>query len=288
MYPSVEWTGNVLRSGSPGRSGEAFRLDQGFGPVTVITSPLLEEAEFFHGFGTRLTRENDLPFPTHILSQVHGNRIVCLGEQARQVQGSRFPSTGSGSRAESRDKVQGKNADVVFRELPIEAFRFDKGDALITSHPGISIGIRTADCLPALLVDPDSNTVAAVHCGWRSLALDLALETIETMTLMTGNGPSGFLAALGPAINACCYEVGPEIIEQFQSYENDPAPSILREGRHFLNLRAVAKSQLIRAGLPPDHIDDLAECTACQPEQFYSHRARGDEERMVSFIKSRD
>ncbi len=243
--------------------------------MTVITSSLLEEGRFLHGFGTRLTTRNDLPSPIHILLQVHGGRIVCLGEQTHQVQGSRF-------------KVQDINPNLIFRGVPEEPFRFEKGDALMTSLPGISIGIRTADCLPVLLADLASNTVAAVHCGWRSLALDLAEQTVGSMASLTGNEPSGFLAALGPAINVCCYEVGLEVIRQFQKNNIGPAPYAMRGGRYFLNLRAVAGSQLVKAGLLQEHIDDLNQCTACQPELFNSHRARRDEGRMVSFIRARD
>jgi YfiH family protein len=242
--------------------------------MTVIISSLLEEAGFLHGFGSRLTTENDLPSPIHILLQVHGKRIVWLAEQKMQVQGP-------------KSKVQGINPNLIFRGVPEKPFRFGEGDALITSLPGISIGIRTADCLPALLADPASNTVAAVHCGWRSLALDLAGEAVEAMVSMTGNGPSGFLAALGPAINACCYEVGPEVIEQFRGYDPNGEFFTEREGSHFLNLRAIAKSQLLRAGVPSDHVDDLTECSACQPELFYSHRGRRDTGRMVSYIQAR-
>ena len=243
--------------------------------MTVITSSLLEEAGFLHGFGTRLTTRNDLPSPIHILLQVHGSRIICLGEQMMRIQ-------------DPRSKIQDLSPNVIFRGVPEEPFRFEKGDALMTSLPGISIGIRTADCLPVLLADPVSNTVAAVHCGWRSLALDLAEQTVGSMASLTGNEPSGFLAALGPAIGTCCYEVGQEVIEQFQRSDTDPAFCTERDGSRFLNLRSITSSQLVRAGLPTDHIDDLNQCTACQPELFNSHRARRDEGRMVSFIRARD
>jgi YfiH family protein len=243
--------------------------------MTAVTSPILEGAGFPHEFGTRITNRADSLPPIHILMQVHGERIVVLDQESdKRIQNP-------------KSKIQKFNPNVVFRELPEEAFRFDEGDALIISLPGVNIGIRTADCLPVLLADPVSGTVAAVHCGWRSLALDLAEQTVQTMTSLAGNKPSGLIAALGPAINTCCYEVGSEVIGQFQGYDADPAAYTEREDRFYLNLRAIALSQLLRAGLSPDHIDDLAQCTSCLSERYFSHRARRDEGRMVSFIQAK-
>ncbi len=243
--------------------------------MTAVSSPILEGAGFPHGFGTRIATRDAFPSSVHILLQVHGERVVVLDQESGlQGQGT-------------RDKGQGKNPNLTIRGLPEEAFRFDEGDALITSLPGVSIGIRTADCLPVLLADSVSGTVAAVHCGWRSLALDLAEQTVQTMTSLTGNRSSGFIAALGPAINTCCYEVGQEVIDQFQGYDASPAAYTEREDRFFLNLRAIALSQLLRAGLSPDHIDDLAQCTSCLSERYFSHRARKEEGRMVSYIQAK-
>lgn len=250
--------------------------------MTAVSSLILDGAGFPHEFGTRVTNRADSLPPIHILMQVHGERIVVLTENTeyrRQETGVKGQGT--------REKGRGKNANLIIRGLPEEAFRFDEGDALITSLPGVSIGIRTADCLPVLLAEPVSGAVAAVHCGWRSLALDLAEQTVRTMTSLTGNKPSGFIAALGPAINTCCYEVGTEVIGQFQGYDADPTAYTEREDRFFLNLRAIALSQLLRAGLSPDHIDDLAQCTSCLSERYFSHRARRDEGRMVSFIQAK-
>jgi len=241
--------------------------------VTIITSPLLLEGGFIHGFGTRINTDTNTPSPIHILLQVHGERIVCLAEQTMRVQSTKF-------------KVQSKNPKLIISEVPEEAFRFDEGDALITSLPGISIGIRTADCLPVLLADPATGTVAAVHCGWRSLTLDLAEKAVQAMASMTGNKPSGLLSALGPAINTCCYEVGQEVIDQFRGYSQETVPFTEREGRLYLDLRAIARSQLLKAGLSPKCIDDLDQCTSCMADRFFSHRARREEGRMVSFIQA--
>lgn len=242
--------------------------------MTKIYSSLLDGAGFPHGFGTRIADRQDFPPDIHILVQVHGDRIVCLTDQTMRVQSSRF-------------KVQSGKPNLVFRGLPERSFRFDEGDALLTALPGVSIGIRTADCLPVLVADPASKTVAAVHCGWRSLALELPARVAQVMTSLTGAEPAGFLAALGPAINICCYEVGREVMGQFRGGETCMEPATVREGRHFLDLRALARSQLQGAGLLPEHIDDIDRCTSCEPALFYSHRARKDEGRMVSFITVR-
>ncbi len=107
--------------------------------MALLKSSLLDEAGFDHGFGTRESVTQEIPDAIYTVLQVHGDRIITLQEP-----------------------------------LPKEKYRFAKGDALITRSPGIFIGIRTADCLPVLMADPATGSVAAVHCGWRSLAKGLA------------------------------------------------------------------------------------------------------------------
>jgi YfiH family protein len=242
--------------------------------VTVIESALLNRAGFAHGFGTRLIRKGDLPSDIHILKQVHGERIVCLKEQTMRVE------SGKG-------KVEREKLNLIVRGLPEEPFRFDEGDALVSAVPGTAIGIRTADCLPLLVGDPARGTAAAVHCGWRSLALDLPRKVIRLMIAGSGTSPTTLIAVMGPAIGICCYEVGPEVVELFQGHDTDGKPYTEVGERNFLDLRAVTRSQLLQAGLVPGNIDDLTECVACQPERFYSHRARRSKKRMVSFIRAR-
>ncbi len=82
-----------------------------------------------------------------------------------------------------------------------------QGDALITNQPGILIGVKTADCLPVLMVDLSHKAIAAVHCGWRGTAQNILLKTIARMNGLFGTRPADLLVAMGPAIGPCCFEV---------------------------------------------------------------------------------
>ena len=242
--------------------------------MKIITSSILEREGFVHGFGTRDSAKEDLPPHIHVLRQIHGDRIVCLEEQTMRVESGKW-------------KVERENPNLIMRGLPEAPFRFEEGDALVTALPGIAVGVRTADCLPLLVGDPSTGAAAAVHCGWRSLDLDLPVKAVHAMIAEFGTSPTGLAAALGPTIGPCCYEVGPEVVERFRGYETDGEPYAVKDGRYYLDLRAITVSQLLKAGLDPGNIDDLAECVACQPERFFSYRGQKSTERMVSFITAR-
>ncbi len=90
-----------------------------------------------------------------------------------------------------------------------------EGDALMTNVPGLLLVIRTADCLPVLLVDEKNRAVAAVHCGWRGTEKRILEKAVRAMGEAYGSRPGEMLAALGPCIGAACYEVGPEVCTGF-------------------------------------------------------------------------
>jgi len=246
----------------------------------VLRSGMLTRAGFEHGFGTRGSTPVDLPRSIHLLQQVHGERIVVLtGGRIRRRQGYGE----QGAQGEGRKE----NPNLVMKNLPEKPFRFDKGDAMVTSLPGVSIGIRTADCLPILLGDPATGTAAAIHCGWRSLALGLAAKGVRALLNLTGSDPDGLVAAMGPSIGPCCYEVGKEVRNAFSPGQFE----WLFESRGdnlYLDLAAGAKSQMLSEGMAPETIEEIAGCTSCNDDRFWSWRARKDEERMISFITARE
>lgn len=162
------------------------------------------------------------------------------------------------------------------------AGRIGEGDALLTDVPGAVIGIRTADCVPILIADVSKRTVAAVHAGWRGTAQAIAAKTVVAMAARFGSDVRDLQAAIGPAIGACCYEVGPEVASQFQ----DLFPErVGLDGRAHLDLPEANRRQLLSAGLPPDRIHLCGLCTACLAGEFFSwRRDRVKDERMVSAI----
>jgi YfiH family protein len=160
--------------------------------------------------------------------------------------------------------------------------RIGEGDALLTDAPGALVGVRTADCVPILIADVSKRTVAAVHAGWRGSAQAIVAKTVGAMATRFGSHARDLQAAIGPAIGACCYEVGPEVASQFKEFfpERDDL-----EERTRLDLPEANRRQLLSAGVPPDRIHVCGLCTACLAGEFFSwRRDRRKHERILSAI----
>ncbi len=136
-----------------------------------------------------------------------------------------------------------------------------QGDALLEDRPGAAIAIKTADCMPILLVDDRHRAVAAVHAGWRGTAAHIVEAAVEAMRKQFETGPADLHAAIGPGIGKCCYEVGPEVAAQFAE-----------QGRAHISLSDANRAQLLAAGVTPERIYASNLCTMCLAEEFHSFR----------------
>lgn len=135
------------------------------------------------------------------------------------------------------------------------------GDALLENTPGSIVAVKTADCIPILLVDGTHRAVAAVHAGWRGTAAGIVAKAVAAMAARFGTAPRDLHAAIGPGIGACCYEVGPEVAAQFGA-----------QGRTHLDLPAINRGQLLDAGVTPERIYTSNLCTMCHTGEFHSFR----------------
>jgi YfiH family protein len=186
-----------------------------------------------------------------------------------------------------------------------------KGDGLLTDQPGVLLGIQTADCIPVLVADRKSRAVAAFHAGWRGTLARIVENGVGRMRLEFGSRPEHLIASIGPGIGQCCYSVGDEVRQQFESqfpyapelfrevYDSDPvkekypmlfltarAPghSDLGPAMH-LDLVEANRRQLLAAGLKKASIFLTGQCTGCNTDRFFSHRMeRGFTGRMMSVI----
>lgn len=155
-------------------------------------------------------------------------------------------------------------------DTPVEA------DGLVTNQKGLLLGVKTADCLPVLLVDPEAGCVAAVHAGWRGTVKGIAGNAVESMISQGRSEPQRIRAVLGPAIGPCCYEVGPEVIDKVR----DALPKRWKEAvvdQKRLSLAAANRLMLEEAGLSPDRIFEVELCTCCNRDLFHSYRRDGSE-----------
>jgi len=185
-----------------------------------------------------------------------------------------------------------------------------KGDGLITSEPGVLLGIKIADCLPVLVVDPERRAIGAFHAGWRGTARRIVQKGIGEMRKHFGTDPAKLLAAIGPGVGSCCYEIGDEVEREFESQfaywqdlfedvfdsqtlharypllflnqrppgHGDPALS-----RH-LNLVKANLLQLRDAGLAEANISSLGLCTSCRTDLFFSYRKEQVTGRMMAVL----
>lgn len=187
-----------------------------------------------------------------------------------------------------------------------------KADALITREKDVLLAIQTADCIPILLADTKRKAIAAIHAGWRGTLQRIAEKTIGRMQMEFGTKPSDIVAALGPGIGACCYEVGHEVTTEFAaqfpnarewfegpfdavaSGDNDPnwLPWLTMKPpghsppspRVHLDLIAANRSILIKAGVPAGNISASGFCTSCRTDLFFSYRREHVTGRMMAAI----
>jgi polyphenol oxidase len=189
------------------------------------------------------------------------------------------------------------------------------GDGLITSTPGLLLAIQTADCLPIILVDPKRRAVGAFHAGWRGTVKRIAEKGVGEMQRWFGSRPSDLKAAIGPGIHGCCYEVGEEVREKFESQfsyaaklfreakESDPVrekyPLLFLTARApghgelpkkiFLDLVEANRQQLIAAGIAARNIEASPLCTHCRTDLLFSYRAeKAKTGRMMAVVGIRD
>jgi len=146
-------------------------------------------------------------------------------------------------------------------------------DALITEIPGVVLTILTADCVPVLLFDPVRRAAGAVHAGWRGTAQSILPKTVRKMAETYGSRPENLIAAIGPAIGGCCYEVGTEVAEQFESFPE--ALESAGNGTYRLDLKEINRRQLLAAGMRPERIEISPVCTSCENDRFFSYRKEG-------------
>jgi hypothetical protein len=150
-------------------------------------------------------------------------------------------------------------------------------DATITSRPGLAICIKTADCVPVLIVDKVRKVIAAVHAGWRGTASGISAKVIRLMQKQYGSVPQHILAAIGPSIGKCCYEVDSFAAEAFallKGKEDFLFPKRTKN-KWIVDLPAANRRQLLDCGIPEQNIELSGYCTMCHQNIFFSHRGSG-------------
>ncbi len=232
-----------------------------------------------HGFSTRVGGVSDLPH-TRSLNLAFGRG----DEDGEVIQNVRLFAEAVGFDAAYLVSVPQIHSDIIISvsgDMLCEGV-FKKtqlaGDGYIITEPGRFAAIKTADCVPVLLYDPEKKICAAVHAGWRGTFSLIAKKAVEKMTSL-GCGPQNILAAIGPAIGGNCYEVGTDVYTEAANASPLLAEAVFtpreEEGKYLCDLKNANRIILEGAGVSAEHIDVCALCTHCETDIFYSHRASG-------------
>ncbi len=174
------------------------------------------------------------------------------------------------------DLWQVHSAEVLVADTPNAPADYKgKADALITDRHEVTLFLRFADCVPILLYDPRRPAVGVVHAGWRGTLAKAAAAAVRAMADRYGSRPGELIAAIGPSIGPCHYAVGPEVVAQTREAFPGADDGLLSRvnGGHHLDLWAANARALREAGV--EQIEQSALCTACRPDEFFTHRGQG-------------
>lgn len=161
-------------------------------------------------------------------------------------------------------------------------------DGLMTDVPGVTLGTLYADCMAIMIYDPEHHAIGMAHAGWRGTALGIGPELVQKMTASYGSRPETLLAALGPAIGECCFEVGDEVLRAFfeiPTLRQEQGWLLDKDGKPRVDLTQANRQLLISAGVAPGAIETASLCTHCNPDLLYSHRRdQGNTGRMAALM----
>lgn len=188
-------------------------------------------------------------------------------------------------------QVHGAGVAVASRDRPTPWPRPD-ADIIVSNDPASAAVIRVADCVPILLSDESGRAVAAIHAGWRGTVRRAAIQGVAALQVRYGMRPARLIAAIGPCIGPCCYEVGESVVQAFRDAGHHA--SIIAQwfasrggGRFHLDLWKATRDQLEGAGVPPTSIYEAELCTKTHAAALHSYRVDGDRAgRMAAVIRA--
>ncbi|MBS1811940.1 MAG: peptidoglycan editing factor PgeF [Acidobacteria bacterium] len=244
--------------------------------LTYLVCEPIEQLGFINAFSTRQASES---------SEFTLGHFSAEQREQMTVNRDRFKAAVGAPQATLVTAKQIHSADVRSIENYEDATRDPQpGDALTANLPNLLLGIQTADCLPIVLVDTRTRAFAGVHAGWRGTFQEIVTRTVERMQQAYGSRPEDLHVALGPAICAENFEVGPEVLAQFRSkfrYADALISNEQANGKGHIDLNRCNAQQLIDAGVKPENIYDSALCTVARNDLFFSYRKERGHERYV-------
>lgn len=242
--------------------------------MLLLRSQLL--SAFPHGFTTRAGGVSPPPWDTLNLGGLVGDAPERVRDNWARLQAE------TGLRFARVRQVHGPRV-VHLRAAADPAVAREEADGVVSTDAGLAACISIADCVPVLLADPGTGAVAAVHAGWRGTLARAAEAGVRALAGLSGAPPGRLLAAVGPSIGPCCYEVSQELADAFAG----ALGPVIRSGGAGprLDLWESNRRVLLAAGLPEEGVEVLRRCTSCEQKLFFSHRRdQGRTGRHAAFI----
>jgi len=240
--------------------------------ATVVCEPL-EQAGFVNVFSTRVGGVSPLPANALNLAYFKGDDKDNVVENRR-----RFLKAIGAEQTNIVSARQLHSTECCVIESPEQPRPQPECDAMITRLSNVLLAIQTADCLPILIGDTKTGSMAAIHAGWRGTAGRITERTVADLMLVQGVNPRDCIAALGPAACVECYEVGEDVIERYKNefgYWRNLVVNFKANGKAHLDIRAANLQQLRFCGFSDDRIHVADYCTMHQNELFFSYRREG-------------
>jgi YfiH family protein len=262
--------------------------------VRALVCGPLEDDGFVNGFSTRLGGVSDMPRDALSLAGFNDDKAENILENRRRFL-KLFPGTWS---LAGCWQVHGADVRVVEKLEDAKPAENELGDtiycdAILSAADGVLAGVKTADCVPLLIGDPQTGAFAAVHAGWRGTLAEIGVVTVKRLVNEYNAHSENFRVAIGASAGPCCYEVGNDVIDAFtKKFPNgEKLFTPTRDGHAFVDLLKSNKDQLIDAGVSADRIHTAPICTMCRTDLFFSYRreksANGKVGRLMAVIGKR-
>lgn len=240
------------------------------GVSVVVQSALLLDRGFAHGFSLRTGGVSEAPFDSLNL----GRNVGDDPDRVR-VNHARFASAvgfEAGALFEV-SQVHGRRVREVVAGEAVAQVRREEADGLY-ARGGAAIGVRVADCVPVLMADPRTGLAAAVHSGWRGTEADIVGEALSRL-VAAGARAADVCVAIGPHIRRGAFEVGDDVADRLAAAATGEDVVDRTRPRPHVDLGAILRRQLARAGVAPERVDDVGGCTHRDRDRFFSYRRDG-------------